>query len=177
MKTMTHQEIIAEELDKASGDEIQYQLLKSSPHIIPALADWIYADWHTYDKSLTKEKLIQGFLGRLHDDKLPIAIIALQNNHPIGVISLKATEDPELAPLSKGSPWLGSHHVLSSIANKGIEKQLLQLAKNITGRLGHRHLFVYTSSPAHRDLYLAQGSQLIEQRQFRNHPIWILQFY
>jgi len=173
METMTHQEIIAEELEKASDENIQYQLLKASPQIIPALADWVYADWYTYDPSLTKEKLIQGFLGRLHDDKLPLALVALHDNHPIGVLSLKATEDPELAPLSQGNPWLGSHHVLSSYANQGIEKQLLQLAKNIAERLGHRHLFVYTSSPTQRDTYLAQGSHLIEQRPFRDHPVWI----
>src|SRR5258706_16152263 len=53
-----------------SNRALHVELLKNCQEAIPLLAEWIYEDWHSYDASLTKEKLVEGFKKRLNDDRL-----------------------------------------------------------------------------------------------------------
>jgi len=154
---------------------IHLDLLKNRPHTISTLVQWIYDDWHTFDASLTKDKLIQSFNERLNADIIPITFVALRNDEPIGVISLKYETDPIFADFPKDSLWMGSLHVLPEERDQGLDQELLKYTITVAKRLGYEKLYFYISNPAQVKWYAERGAQVIEQRPFRDHVITIMQ--
>jgi N-acetylglutamate synthase-like GNAT family acetyltransferase len=149
-------------------------LLKDIPELIPILAQWIYDEWRFYDASLTKDKVISGLKSRLKDNGIPFTLVALKNDIPIGMISLKDKGEPEFSELAENSPWLGTLHILDEERNKGIGQELLNIATTIASQLGHEKVFVYTSNAENIGWYLKNGAQIIETRPFRGHTITIM---
>ena len=156
-----------------SGVGVEFRLLKECPEVIPTLVGWIYEHWLPYDPSLTEERLVEGFRERLHDDRLPLTIVAFREGDPVGVISLKTEEAPELNEIAEGSPWLGSLHVIESFRGVGIGSQLLHLSGAVAAKLGYRHIFLYTSDPDNVSWYKKQGAVVIGQQICRKRPVWV----
>lgn len=155
--------------------DIQIDFLKNHPHTIPTIAAWIYDEWRPYDSSLTKARLIAGLKQRLNDDKIPFTLIALRNSIPIGTISLKEQNEPELTDFPQGIPWLGSLQVVPKERNKGVGHRLLSQIKEQALLLGHKKVLFYTSNPTNLQWLQKRGAQLVETRPFRNHIITIMQ--
>lgn len=154
---------------------MQLGLLKNYPQLIPTLAQWMYEEWHSYEASLTKEKLIQLFQTRLNDNAIPITFVVLKKNLPIGVISLKKETAPELADFPENAIWMGSLQVIPEERNQGIGQELLKFSKTIAQQWGHEKLYFYTSNPENVKWYLKRGAQVIEERSFRPHKITIME--
>jgi hypothetical protein len=165
---------IDQTLKEAHTDSIRFELLKDCPETIPTLAQWVYDEWHSYDRALTKEKLVQSFKGRLNSDKIPITIVALKNKKPIGVFSLKHNNAPELDDLPADFLWLGSLQTVP--AAKELDEKLLNLALAVSKQLGFKKLHVYLSNPTYVPWYVKRGAKITEKRPFRNHEITILCF-
>lgn len=150
------------------------ELLKDCPQTIPVLAQWIYDEWHPYDATLTKEKLLHSLSKRLNDCEIPFTLVAIKNKVPIGMITLKDKGEPEFLEFGKGFPWLGSFHVAPEERNMGLGTDLLTAVKTIAENLGHKKIFLYTSNPLNVDWYLERGASLIETRPFRGHTITLM---
>jgi GNAT superfamily N-acetyltransferase len=166
-------------IDKAnqsffSPRSIRLDLLKNCPQVIPILAQWLYDEWHSYDATLTKEKLIKAFNERLNSDKIPITFVALRGNQPIGVISLKEETNPIFADFPQGALWMGSLHVLPEERKKGVGQELLKFATTVAKHLGNEKLYFYTSNPLNVKWYVQRGAQIIGERQFRDHLITVM---
>lgn len=153
---------------------MQLDLLKNCPQVIPNLVQWIYEEWHPYDASLTKEKLIRSFQARLNADSIPITFVVLKDALPIGIISLKKETAPEFADFPENSIWMGSLQVIPEERSQGIGQELLKFSQIIAKQLGYEKLYFYTSNPANVKWYLKRGAQVIEERPFRHHTITIM---
>lgn len=160
-----------------SPRSMRLNLLKNCPETIPVLAHWMYEEWHPYDASLTKEKLIDAFMMCLNDDRLPLTFVVLKDYSPIGVISLKEETAPEFSDFPQNSIWMGDLHVLAEERNQGLGHELLRFGQVVAKRFGYENLYFYTSNPANVPWYLNRGAYLIEERPFRNHRITIMQFF
>jgi GNAT superfamily N-acetyltransferase len=165
-----------QEMNQSIHPSLHLELLKYCQGVIPTFVDWIFTDWSPYDRSLTKEKLIEGYTRRCNDDQLPFTIVAFKNSHPIGVITLKANETIELADLENGSPWGGSLHVLAEERNRGVGETLATAIVTIAKRLGYREIFFYLSESQGVNWCTKRGAEILETRPFRNHVITILRF-
>lgn len=157
-----------------SQRNLHLALLKNYPQVIPTLADWLYDTWHPYDTSLTREKLIHSFEARLNSDQIPITFVILENNKPIGLVSLKRQTSPELSDFSKDSLWMGGLQVIEEKQNQGLGQELLRFAANMARLQGLEKLHFYTSDPSKVAWYLKRGAQILEKRPFRNHTITIM---
>lgn len=153
---------------------MQLDLLKNCPQIIPNLAQWIYEEWHPYDTSLTKEKLIYSFQTRLNASAIPITFVVLKDDLPIGVISLKRETAPEFADFPENSVWMGSLQVIPEERTQGVGQELLKFSQTVARLFGYEKLYFYTSNPANVKWYLKRGAQVIEKRPFRRHTITIM---
>jgi GNAT superfamily N-acetyltransferase len=156
---------------------MQLSLLKNCPHVIPTLAQWLYEEWYPYDNSLTKEELIHSFTTRLNNDNIPITFVALKDDMPVGVISLKKQLDPVFLDFPDNSIWMGSLQVIPEERNQGLGQELLKFAKTIAKQLGYEKLYFYTSNPANIKWYLKQSAHVIEERLFRHHKITIMEIF
>jgi len=173
--------LIQQALDEAnqtvfSARSLRLELLKNCPETIPVLAEWIYEDWHTYDASLTKERLTKGFKGRLNNNQLPLTFVALKSSKPVAVTSLKSEEAPELSDLQDGSCWQGSLHVIPKERNQGLGVEMIKFQATVAKRLGYETIRLYISNPEKARWYSEQGAEMIEIRPFRGHSITIMQF-
>jgi hypothetical protein len=165
---------IDQTLKEANTDSIRFELLKNCPETIPTLAQWVYDEWHSYDSTLTKEKLIHSFKGRLNSDKIPLAFVALKNDKPIGVFSLKHNNASELDDLPADYLWLGSLQTVPKA--KELDEKLLAIALAVAKLLGFKKLHLYLSNPSYVPWYVERGAKITEKRPFRNHEITILCF-
>lgn len=127
------------------------------------------------DTSLTKEKPIQSFKIRLHNDVIPITFVVLKDGLAIGVISLKKETAPEFADFPQNSIWMGSLLVISKERKQGVGQQLLKFSQTIARQFNYEKLYFYASNPANVEWYLKRGAQMIEERPFRDHKITIMQ--
>lgn len=159
-----------------SPRSLRVELLKNCPEAIPVLAEWIYEDWHSYDSSLTREKLIQGMNHRLNDDRLPLTFVALRDSAPVGIISLKNRVPPEFSDLDDGSPWGGSFHITAEERNQGLGETLATVLVTIAKRLGYEKIYFYTSNPKNVGWYTARGAEIIDERPFHGHVVTVMKF-
>lgn len=153
---------------------IRFEVLNDNPSLIPLLAQWQYNDWHSYDVSLTLEKLINGFKNQSIENGPSFTIVALKEGKPIGSISLDQEGEVEFADLWGKGPWLGSFHVIPEERNKGLGQELGKIVLTIAMRLGYTQVNFFTSNFSNVDKYLKKGAQIVETRPFRGHIITIM---
>ncbi|MDP1608764.1 MAG: GNAT family N-acetyltransferase [Chlamydiales bacterium] len=155
---------------------LRIDFLKCYPEWVPLIAEWEYANWHCYDDSLTKEKLINGFAERLHDDKLPLTLLLFKAVQPIGLISLEDQTEPELADLEDGNPWGGSFHIIPEERGKKLAETAAKALTILAKRLGHQKIWFYTSNPRNVKWYTRQGAHTVTTRPFRGHEITVMKY-
>lgn len=154
---------------------MRLDFLKNCPEVIPTLAQWLYKQWHTYDTSLTEEKLVSAFKTRLNTDSIPITFVVFKDGLPTGTISLKKETDPEFVDFPKNLVWMGGFLVASEERNQGLGQELLRFSQKIAKQLGYQKLYFYTSNPANVPWYLKRGAQVLQERPFRNHKVTIME--
>ena len=155
-------------------NSIQVQILQNCPETIPVLAQWMYDEWHSYNKTLTLEKAKDGFNKYLTDAPIPFAIVALKEGRPIGMMALKMVGEPEFADLSDNNPWLSSFYVIPTERNKGLGQKLANTLITIAQRLGYAKVHFYTSNPNNVPRYLKRGAKIVEKRPFCGHTVTIM---
>ena len=89
------------------GLKIDY--LSHHPEWIPLIAQWTYSTWHQYDPTLTLERSLKSINTRLNTDKVPLTLVAIHNDKPIGTVNLKKSVPVQNVPENK--IWLGSFYV------------------------------------------------------------------
>jgi len=159
-----------------SQRQMRLELLKDCPEMIPVLAEWEYQDWHRYDMTLTREKLVNAFNYCLNDDRLPLAFVIFKDSIPIGVISLDAQAEPEMADLEDGNPWGGSFHVIPSERNRGLGEEMAKTLVGIAKRLGHDKIHFFTSNRQVVKWYADRGAKIVDTRPFRGHTITTFEY-
>jgi GNAT superfamily N-acetyltransferase len=172
---MIQQALQRENEDFFFPHSMQLDLLKNCPQVIPILAQWLYDEWHPYDASLTKEKLIHSFKMRLNTDTIPITFVVLKDALPIGLISLKKETAPEFADFPENTIWMGSLQVIPEERSQGVGQELLKFSQTIARHFGYEKLYFYTSNPTNVKWYLKRGAQVIEERPFRHHKITLME--
>ncbi len=88
-----------------------------------------------YDHSL------QMFAARGNRDKLPIALVAIEDSIPVGSVSLVQRQ------LNVGdacSPWLAGLFVLAEYRKRGVADALMREAEQLAVALGHHRLYLFT---------------------------------
>ena len=113
---------------------LKIDYLKNHSHFIPVLARWIFDAWGSYNADSTIEKIQQKLTAHLNDHCLPLTLIALRDNVPIGMASLRVSDGCDhLGPSC--TPWLASLFVIQEERSKGIAarliQEILQKAKNL----------------------------------------------
>jgi predicted N-acetyltransferase YhbS len=150
---------------------LELKLLKECPEMIPYVAQWQYDDWHSYDTTLTLERLIKSFEKQLSAADFPFTIVVLKDGFPIGSISLTKEGEPEFSDISNKGPWVGSFHVISKERSRGIGPKLAKVVLAIAKRFGYQQVNFYTSDFSNVRRYVKKGAQVVETRPFRGHTV------
>lgn len=154
----------------------QMMFLKDCPEAIPTIAQWVYDEWSSFDKSLTKDRLVKSLEGRLNDDRIPFTLVAYKEKRPVGVITLKEEKNPEFSDFPKDLLWMGTLYVVPDERKNGLGQALLEWSSLMAMKLGYEWLYLYISNPEYVSWYTQRGAEVIQERTFRDHKIAIMRF-
>ena len=123
---------------------IKIDLLKNHPEAISPLAQiWYQVLGRIWVPDVSIELVKQRFIEHLHDDSIPLTFIALFNDTPVAMCSLRENDGirPDLIP------WLGSLVVDPNYQKLGIGEKLINATKEKATQLGYEQLFLFAFDP------------------------------
>lgn len=130
---------------------MKIEYLASNKKYIPLVAGWIYKEFVKDIRTSITEKQIQNILKLTTKNKLPITLIATQDNKCVGTISIFKNDLKTL----NYTPWLGSLYVSKEYRNRGIAKLLINRVIEISRNMGYSILYLRTEHAS--DYYIKHG--------------------
>ena len=145
--------------------------LKEHPEHVSLLASWMFNTWGHYNSQSSLEKAQNKLNEHLNEDWLPLTMVALENNHPVGMCSLRKNDGirPDL------EPWLGSLFVEPSHRGQGIGEQLIVEVVKKARILGYPKLYLLAFDSTLPDWYKKLGWQLIGMDELNGHPVSVME--
>lgn len=146
--------------------------LNEYPEYVPLVAKWAFEAWGGYNPSASLEKAQQKFNQHLNKNALPLTLLALDNNIPIGMCSLRESDGilPEL------SPWLGSLYVEPAYRGKGVGKQLIEAIIKKSQEMNYAQLYLLTFEATLPYWYEKLGWQNIGADELNGYPITVMKY-
>ena len=120
---------------------MEIAFLAERPHAIPSLASWFIAEWPEYYGKRSRADVEKDFRECLNTERLPIGLVAYDDDAPCGVIVLR---ERAMTDLPQYSPGLGAFYVAASHRNRGIGAQLVRAGIDIAKALGHSAVYATT---------------------------------
>lgn len=150
---------------------IKIELLKQHPTMIPMLANM----WHKLLGSIwvpdvSIERVETRFREHLNDNILPLTLIALEDEKPVGMCSLR--ENDGIRPDLK--PWLGSLIVDKTHQGGGIGKLLIDATKEHAKKMGFTKLYLFAFDPTIPEYYQQNGWANIGVDTFKSHDVTVM---
>ena len=151
---------------------IKIDFLKNQPGSIEQLAQiWYQVLGRIWVPDVPIELVEQRFVEHLNDDKIPLTLVALYNEQPIGMCSLRVNDGirPDFMP------WLGSLVVDPRYQKQGIGEQLISACKKKAKQLGFNKLFLFAFDPTIPEYYHKLGWQKIGLDEFKGHLVTVME--
>ena len=143
--------------------------LAEHPAFIPALSQWFLREWQDYYGDKTWEDVAGTFHERLNKSRVPLALVAFEEDRPLGVISLL---EESISTRDHLTPWLGGLYVREDARRHGIGRQLIEAAVGEARKLGVEQLFIGIRKA--EDYYLKLGWALVERMDYYGEDITIM---
>ncbi len=151
---------------------VKIDLLKNYPQHIPRLIEiWYEGIAKLWMPETCIDRVKEKLNNHLNDDSLPLTFVALNNDMPIGMCSLR--ENDGIRPNLK--PWLGSLVVDPNYQKQGIGKILIDTTKEKAKKLGFDILYLLTFDPNLPIYYTRLGWHKIGLDIFHEHPVTVME--
>jgi predicted N-acetyltransferase YhbS len=128
----------------ASGTP-RIEQLADYPHLAPTLARWHAEEWSGLVPEWTYENLLAELQSHTRPDAIPLTLVALDGDQPIGSASLVVEDLPGWEHLT---PWLASVFVAVEARGRGIGAALVARAVETARDLGVERLHLFTEGQA-----------------------------
>ncbi len=148
--------------------EIEY--LADHKNVIPTLANWSYNEWSNLHPERTLSDVEQLMLERSNKEKIPLCLVAFENDKAIGMIALKTND---LGSRPNLSPWLAGLYVDTKHRKKGVGKKLVFAIEDKAARLGVSKLFLYT--PDSEEFYSKLNWVVRERTEWQGHSVSVME--
>ena len=143
--------------------------LAEYPAYIPALSQWFLREWRDFYGDKTWEDVAGTFYQRLNRSRIPLALVAFEEDRPLGTISLL---EESISTRKHLAPWLGGLYVREDARRHGIGKQLIEAAVGEARGLGIEQLFIGIRKA--EDYYLQLGWEMVERMDYYGEDIAIM---
>jgi predicted N-acetyltransferase YhbS len=150
---------------------IEIQFLADCTHTLTTLASWLYQEWPHRSPDGSESGMEAILTGRLNQGRLPIALVALDNGHPVGTVSLKVRE---IESRPQYENWLGTLYVPPDCRRRGIGSLLVHVAEETAWGLGIGCLYLYTRHPTTEAIYARLGWERIQVLDYAGRPAIIM---
>lgn len=150
---------------------IKIDLLKNNPKSIDVLAQiWHRVLGRIWVPDIPIERVKQRFVDHLNDNSIPLTFVALFNDKPVGMCSLRENDGirPDLMP------WLGSLVVDPDYQKQGIGVKLINATKEKAKQLGFEQLFLFAFDSTIPEYYQKLGWQKIGLDKFKEQLVTVM---
>lgn len=150
---------------------ITIKFLADCEEHIPALAKlWYEEISRHWVPDANVKKASDRLIAHLNTDKLPMAIVALEGNTPVGMASLRETDG--IRPGIK--PWLGSLVVNPRFRGQQIGETLIDTVKTQAKLLHHDNLYLLAFDPTIPKWYARLGWEHIGEDSLFGHQVTVM---
>lgn len=152
--------------------QIEIKLLADCIEHIPSLAqlqfDAISQHWVP---GATVEQVAERLTKHANHEKLPLSLVALQDNNPLGMVSLRENDGIRLDL----APWLGSLVVNPRYRGMGLGIKLIEACKTMALARGNKMLYLLAFDPTIPDWYARLGWKRIGTDMLFGHQVAVME--
>ena len=147
------------------------EYLADHPEAVTTLAAWQHAEWGHVRPGDTAEKRATRLRGWSNRDRIPLTVVAFENNNVLGSASLI---EHDMETRMELTPWLAGVFVGESYRRRGIGAELVRRIMEEARKLKVPLLYLYT---VHSEkFYAALGWKLMERTTYRQYAIVIMTY-
>ena len=143
--------------------------LADHPDLVPVIADWLCAQWGEWAGRPSVQDWIPRIQRRLNRDRIPLTLVAMSGDVPVGTAALVECDLPTRPQLY---PWIAAVYVVPETRGRGIGTALIRQLLKECQRLKVEELYVFNSRE--RNLYTKLGWAVIEVSEYRGETIHIM---
>lgn len=150
---------------------IEIKLLVDCLQHIPVLAAlWYEQISRHWVPNASLERAKQNLIKHANDEKLPMTFVALDNDQPVGMASLRENDGIQ----ADRTPWLGSLVVEPAYRKQKIGEQLIDVVKQRAALLGYPKLYLLAFDQAIPSWYKRLGWRSIGTEQLFGHSVAVM---
>ncbi len=129
-------------MEKADPDKsrLSIELLSKRKELAHELATWAYNEWHRRNNT-DFHYVMRDYEIRANSQNIPSCWIALYDEIPVGMVSLKKCDLFHRLDLF---PWLSALYVLPQYRGRGIGSTLIDRSVNAAKELKYTRLYLFT---------------------------------
>jgi GNAT superfamily N-acetyltransferase len=142
---------------------VNFDLLVDRQDAIPIVAKWYFEEWGYNVSGNSIQQTIDRLNRKLNRDKLPLHILAVEDEKVLGVAQLKLHE-MDIYP--DRAFWLGGLFVSSISRRKGVGSALAHKIATIAADFGYKELYLQTEA-LDGGLYRKLGWRSIETVRYK----------
>jgi predicted N-acetyltransferase YhbS len=143
--------------------------LANHPELIPTIAEWHTREWGDVPPLATVADRIEKFRGHLNRDRIPLTLVAVDDDELLGSASLVEEDLPGRDDLM---PWLASVYVAPEHRRRGVGSKLVRQIVAKASELNVRELYLFTWSQER--LYENLGWRVLERTVLADRQVVIM---
>lgn len=150
----------------------EIKLLAECPQHIHVLSHlWINEIGKRWLPATNLQRVEQKFREHLNADDLPVTFVAINDDKPVAMASLRVTDGIR----DDLTPWLGSLVVHPDYRRNGIGEKLVDITKLCARKLGHEKLYLFVLDPTLPNWYIRLGWKYMGMDKFYQHPVTVME--
>lgn len=143
--------------------------LASRPQHVSTVAKWVMDEWGHASPGTTLESLKEKFRTHLNRNTVPLTLLAMEADRPLGTASLVIHDMKDHQELS---PWLSAVYVLPEHRGQGIGSKLVKSVELLSANLEVEKLYLFT--PDHESFYTHMGWSVLERSSYHDKDVLIM---
>jgi GNAT superfamily N-acetyltransferase len=148
---------------------MQISHIKYFQNWIPIIGKWMYEEWSYAFPSRTLQDIQKNLFGRMHENEMPITLVAHDERGVLGTASLKASDMESLPGLT---PWLSSVFVHPDHRGEGVARALVSEIEKTACQMGYPKLYLF--NPITHGVFENLGWSVLQTLQYGGRELGIL---
>lgn len=145
--------------------------LADHPAALPTIAKWYFDEWGYLGAGSSADEVEEKIRIYLNTEKIPLIIMAMEDEEPLGVVQLKYRE-MDIYP--EKEHWLGGVYVAAEHRDWGIAAKIIRKALAVAESLNVETLYLQTLHPD-GGLYATLGWEPIEHVNYHGLDVLVME--
>ena len=151
---------------------MEYQKLADHVDLVPVVAHWYHDAWGHLYKNATVDKTVARLKDYLNADRIPLIVLAMENNELLGAAQLKCRE-MDIYPDKEH--WLGGVYVAREHRGKQVASRLVEHTLSVARSLDVKVLYLQTEA-LDGGLYRGLGWMPIEGVEYYGVSVLVMEY-